>query len=149
MSLLRHQKRRLFSCAHVSDDKNHDRFSMQHFYTSELEWIEGYMKDEFSNDIPEGKVTHLHLHSYNSGQHFKSSGEIEYFTSLINSRGGATEFMYVYLFGAPGNGKGFFDGLGGALKKIHNLVKGSKLGETQLLVPTMDIFRMWSKCMMH
>ena len=37
--------------------------------------------------------------------------------------------MYVYSFGAPGHGKGFFDGLGGALKnKIHSLIQGKKSG---------------------
>ena len=30
-------------------------------------------------------------------------------------------------FGAPGHGKGKFDGLGGAMKnKVHSLIKGSK-----------------------
>ena len=72
------------------------------------------MKDEFAKDIQEGKVTHLHLHSDNAGQHFKSSGAIEYFTSLINDRGGATDCMYVYSFGSTRHRKAFFDGLGGA-----------------------------------
>ena len=87
---------------------------MQHLYTAELNWIEGYIKDEFSDAIPEGKVTHLHLQSDNAGQHFKSSDKIEYFTSLINDSGGATDYMYMYSFGAPGHRKGFFDVLGGA-----------------------------------
>ena len=35
--------------------------------------------------------------------------------------------MHVYSFGDPGHGKGFFDGLGGALKnKIHSLIQGKK-----------------------
>ena len=41
--------------------------------------------------------------------------------------------MYVYYFGAPGHEKGFFDGLGGALKnKIHSLIKGSKTGADKI-----------------
>ena len=100
---------------------------MQHFSTSELEWLEKCTKEEFANDIPEGKITHLHLHSDNAGQHFKSSGAIGYFNSLILDRGGAADCMHVYSFGAPGHGKGFFDGLGGALKnKIHSLIQGKK-----------------------
>ena len=48
---------------------------------------------------------------------------------LIYDRGGATNCMYVYSFGAPGHGKVFFVGLRGALKnKIHSLIKGSKTG---------------------
>ena len=92
---------------------------MQHFSTADLEGLEGYMKDEIANDISDGKVTDLHLHSYNASQHFKSSGAIEYFTSHINYCGGATDCMYVYSFGAPGHGKGFFDSLGGTLKKTQ------------------------------
>ena len=87
------------------------------------------MREEFPNDIPEGKITHLHIHSDNATQHFKSCGAINYFTSLISERGGASVCCYVYSFGAPGHGKGFFDGLGGALKnKIASLIKGSKTG---------------------
>ena len=37
--------------------------------------------------------------------------------------------MYVYSFGAPGHGKGFFYGLVGAFKnKIHSLIQGTKSG---------------------
>ena len=79
-SQIRLRKRHVVCFAHVSDDKRHDHFAMQHFSNAELEWIEEYMKEEFANNIPEGKITHLHIHSDNSGQHFKSSGAIEYFT---------------------------------------------------------------------
>ena len=88
---LRLRQRHSVCCAHVSDDKKHDRFAMQHFSTTELKWLEEYMNENFKNDIPEGKITHLHQHSDNAGQHFKSTGSIEYFTSLIRDRGGATE----------------------------------------------------------
>lgn len=37
------------------------------------------------------------------------------------------EALLVWSFGAPGHGKGTFDGVGGVLKnKIHNLIKGTK-----------------------
>ena len=91
---LQHRVKHTVYCAHVSDDKKHDRFSMQHFSTVELKWLEGYMKEEFPNDIPEGVITHLHLHSDNATQHFKSVGAIEFFTSLIRNHGGATKCMY-------------------------------------------------------
>ena len=42
-------------------------------------------------------------------------------------RGGPTECMNVYSFGAPDHGKGVFDGIGGAIKnKVHSLIKASK-----------------------
>ena len=35
-----------------------------------------------------------------------------------------------YSFGAPGHGKGVYDGLGGSMKtKVHNLIQGSKTGQ--------------------
>jgi hypothetical protein len=35
--------------------------------------------------------------------------------------------MYVYSFGAPGHGKGVYDGIGGTIKnKVHSLIKASK-----------------------
>lgn len=52
---------------------------------------------------------------------------MEYFTSLIDERGGPAKCKYVYSFGAPGHGKGPFDGLGGTIKKfIHGLITGTK-----------------------
>ena len=87
------------------------------------------MREEFPNDIPEGKITYIYLHSNNTIRHFKSVGAIEYFTSLIRDCHGASVCMFIYSFGAPGHGKGVFDSLSGALKnKIHNLIKGSKNG---------------------
>ena len=77
----------------MSDDKNHDCFSIYHFSAAKLECLEWYMKDEFANDIPEGKFTHLHQHSDNVGQYIKSSDTIEHFTYLINDCGGVTDCM--------------------------------------------------------
>ena len=85
---------------------------MQHFTTKELEWIEEYMNSNFKNDIPTGKITCLHQHSDNAASHFKSTGSMEYYTSLICDRGGASKCRFVYTFGAPGHRKGFFDGVG-------------------------------------
>ena len=49
--------------------------------------------------------------------------------------------MYVYSFGAPDNGKGIFDGIGGALKnKIHSLIKGAKTVGMILPVQQVTIF---------
>ena len=86
------------------------------------------MNDNFRDDIPKGYITHLHQHSDNAAQHFKSTGALEYFTSLIKKGGrNPTLCKYVYSFGAPGHGKGCFDGVGGTFKnKIHQLIKSTK-----------------------
>ncbi len=126
-SQLRHRSRHIICCGHVSDDKRHDRFAMQHFTDEEFKYIEAYISETFPNDLNNNVIQQLHQHSDNASQHFKSTGAIEYFTSLIMKRGGATKCMYVYSFGAPGHGKGVFDGIGGAIKnKVHSLIKASK-----------------------
>ena len=38
--VLRHRKTHAFCFGHVSDDKTHDRFAMQHYTTMELEYLE-------------------------------------------------------------------------------------------------------------
>ena len=63
--------------------------------------------------------------------HFNNSGAIEYVTSLINESEGASKYMYVYSFGVSDHRKGFYGGLGGALKlknETHSLIKESKTG---------------------
>ena len=148
---LRLRKQHTVCCVTVSDDKKHDRFAMQHFSTAEMEWIEEYMNNEFPNDIPGGKIKHLYWRSDNAGQHFKSTGAIEFFTLLIRDRGGATKCSYFYSFWAPGHGKGKFDGLGGAMKnKVHSLIKGCKAAASdKFLGKSLDISNVWKMSMMH
>jgi len=111
----------------LSDAKKHDRFAMQHYSEEELPWLEKYMREEFPDDIPNKYITHLHQHSDNAAQHFKSTGALEFFTSLINKDRDPKLCKYVYSFGAPGHGKGCFDGVGGTFKnKIHQLIKSTK-----------------------
>jgi hypothetical protein len=124
---LRYRRRHTICCGHISDDKLHDRFAMQQFTRQEMEYLERYMSESFPNDLINGRIKRLHQHSDNASQHFKSTGSIEFFTSLIAQRGGPGECMYVYSFGTPGHGKGVFDGVGGAIKhKVHSLIKGTK-----------------------
>ena len=41
--------------------------------------------------------------------------------------------MYVYSFGAPGHGRGVFDGVGGAIKnKVHSLIKATKTVKSKI-----------------
>ena len=82
------------------------------------------MQENFLKDLVDGRIAKLLRHSDNAGQHFKNTGALHYFTTLILERGGPTKTGYVYTFGAPGHGKGPFDGYGSAFKnKIHSLIK--------------------------
>ncbi|KAL7550152.1 hypothetical protein ACHAWF_013398 [Thalassiosira exigua] len=115
-TVLRHRVRHSVAFGHVSDDKVHDRHAMQHFTKYELEKLEAYMVEYFPEDIPGGRIRRLHQHSDNAGQHFKNTGAINYFSTLIDERGGPISTAYVYTFGAPGHGKGPYDGIGGRWK---------------------------------
>jgi hypothetical protein len=129
-SSLRHCSRHIICCGHITDDKCHERFAMQQFTDEELQYIENYMSGNFPNDLINGCIKRLHQHSDNALQHFKSTGALEYFTCLIKERGGPTECVYVYSFGAPGHGKVVFDGVGVAIKnKVHSLIKATKTSD--------------------
>ena len=114
---LRNRRRHSVACGHVTDDKVHDRRAMQHFTDHELKYLESYMKENFPADLPKGNIVRLHQHSDNAGSHFKNTGAINYYTTLINDRGGPAETSFVYSFGAPGHGKGPYDGIGGRWKR--------------------------------
>jgi hypothetical protein len=110
--------------------KRHDRFAMENFTTTEMEWIEKYLDANLCTDLPGNTITHLHCHSDNAGQHSKNTGALEFFTHLMHLWGGAGKCSYIYSFGAPGHEKGVYDGLGGSMKtKVHNLIQGSKTGQ--------------------
>eukprot|EP00957_Ditylum_brightwellii_P094992 7233940-Ditylum_brightwellii.AAC.1 len=91
-SLPRLCKRHTICCAHVSDNKKHDRYAAQYSTTYKLKWLEDYPKEEFPQDIPKGKIIHLHQHSDNTGQHFKSTGALEFYISLVRDQGGPTKY---------------------------------------------------------
>jgi hypothetical protein len=80
---LRHHSRHIICCGHVSDDKRHDRFAMQHFTEKEFKFLEAYMLEFFPSDLTNSCIQWLHQHSDNASQHFKSTGAIEYFILLI------------------------------------------------------------------
>ena len=87
------------------------------------------MKENFPSNIPLGHITRLHQHSDNAGQHFKNTGAINYYTMLIDSRGGPSETVFLYSFGAPGHGKGPYDGIGGRRKnKIDQCMSTAESG---------------------
>ena len=125
---LRYRKTHTISMGHVSDDMKHDRHAMQAFTTKELDWLENKMREEFPLDIPSGKIIRLHTKSDNAGSHFKSAGSMEYYTSLADERGGASEIAYMYAFGAPKHGKCRNDGAGGMYK--HRVKQDSSTAMT-------------------
>lgn len=88
---LRHRKRYTLAVGHVSEDKKHDRHAMQHFTTKELEWLEAYMNENFPNHIPGCKILIFHTHSDNASQHFKNTGAMNYYTTLIGKQGGRSD----------------------------------------------------------
>ena len=104
---------------------------MEHFTNRELTRLEKYMCDNFPEDITSGKLLRLHQHSDNASQHFKNTGAMNYFSTIINERGGPSLTAYVYTFGAPGHGKGPYDGIGGRWKqKIDKVIESSMTQET-------------------
>ena len=123
---MRHRKRHSVATGHITDDKIHDRHAMQKFTDREMKDLETYMNENFPEDIPLGKIARLHKHSDNA-THFKSTGAINYFTTLINDRGGPTKTAFVYSFGAPGHGKGPYDGIGGRWKNKIDMALSSAL----------------------
>ena len=96
---LRHGKRHSRVFGHISDDKSRDRHAMQHFTNHELKELELYTNEHYPEDIPTGKLDPLHQHSDNASQHFKSTGSLHFFTTLINDRGGPANTAYIYTFG--------------------------------------------------
>ena len=104
----------------MSSDGKHDSYSMQHYVDAALV--------KLKPTIDEQKMHALLVHSDNAAQHFKSSKSLYYFSNLkksnkdnddgvLPSRQHVPHFAsVVWHFGAPGHGKGVWDGLGGVLK---------------------------------
>ena len=89
---------------------------MQHFTNNKLKDLEQYMLEHFPDDIPTGKITCLHKKSDNAASHFKSRKSLNYYSRLMNERGGPVQCAHVYNFGAPHHGKGKWDSAGGCMK---------------------------------
>ncbi len=110
---LRHRKKINVVAGNITPDKKHDRHAMQHFTTNEIKRLEEYMRENYPSDLPGGRLKRFHTHSDNAKQHFKSTGSMQYFTSLVSDGIGTA---FVYSFGAPNHGKCWNDGIGGMLK---------------------------------
>ena len=70
----------------------------------------------FPEDIPKGHTTRLHQHSDNARTHFKNTGGVSYYTSLVDERTGPSKIAFVYSVGAPGHGEEPYGDIGGRWK---------------------------------
>ena len=114
---LRHRKKRTMAFIHVSDDKTHDSHAAQTFINKTLAWLE-----EHYVSTSKERFIALHMHSDNAPSHFKSSKTMYYLTTLPErlkswSVVAQRSFRVVWEFGAPGHGKGVWDGIGAWMKR--------------------------------
>ena len=128
-SVLRHRCLKQEAHIGVSSDGKHDSYAMQHYVDAALV--------KLKPTIDEQKIHALLVHSDNAAQHFKSSKSLYYFSTLKKNnkenddgvsanRSHVPHFAcVVWHFGAPGHGKGVWDGLGGVLKNYIRQVQRS------------------------
>jgi hypothetical protein len=120
---LRQRKLHTKAFIHISDDKTHDSDAAQTF----IEKTMAYLEEHYVNT---GEETFFawHMHSDNAPSHFKSSKTMHYLTRLparlaawasgvIDAVGNALTFRVFWEFGAPGHGKGVWDGIGAWIKR--------------------------------
>lgn len=120
---LRHRKVHTKAFLHISDDRKHDSWAAQHFINKSLQ----ILKERYIDTGVE-RFMALHIHSDNASSHFKSSKTMYYVSTLLakcaswtvglsTATGAALPFRVFWEFGAPGHGKGVWDGLGALAKR--------------------------------
>ena len=143
---LRHRVFKNAVCASVSDDRRHCRHQVQHFAVQELRWLEKHLHEDHPEDLNTSHILSLHLHSDNASSHFKSTGAVEWTSRLAETQATACQkemqlddpppTCVTWTFGAPGHGKGLWDGLGGMLKsKAKSIVRGAQSSKTATVIP--------------
>jgi hypothetical protein len=96
----------------VSDDKKHDSYFVRFFFMNSLLGKEGWLYKQKQEPGLAGRITRIFVRSDGAPSHFKQSGTIHYMTFLCVFFG-----LYIlWTYGAPGHGKGTWDGLGGIVK---------------------------------
>ena len=116
---LRHRKLHTKAFIHISDDKTHDSHAAQTFILKTM----AYLEEHILGDGPGKEVFFaLHMHSDNAPSHFKSSKTMHFLTTLparLASWAAALPFSFrvFWEFGAPGHGKGVWDGIGAWMKR--------------------------------
>ena len=83
---------------------------MQHYTRTEREYLRKYIAEKYPEDL--SVMKHYVTHSDNAS-HFKSTGAMHFYTTLMEEEGGASKASYVYHFGAPHHGKCWNDGISG------------------------------------
>lgn len=116
--LLRHRERKTKAFVHISNDKTHDSQAAQTFIDKTIDYIEQHYVKTGTE-----KFHAWHMHSDNAPSHFKSSQTMNYVTKLparLATWATSTEnktFGVFWEFGAPGHGKGVWDGIGAWIKR--------------------------------
>ena len=111
---LRHRKLHTKAFIHISDDKTHDSHAAQTFLKKSFDYL-----DEHYVQTGKEKFVAWHFHSDNAPSHFKSTKTMYFLTTLparLASWASAT-FRIYWEFGAPGHGKGVWDGIGAWIKR--------------------------------
>ena len=131
----------------------HDRFANNNFGKLEKAWLIDYLKMTHVEDnvVFGEEVLHLHTHSDNAAQHFKSTGALEAYAVLWFKN--ARPPLSTYHFGCPGHGKGPWDGIGGWLKNsLNTIVKGAQTSsrnlpglETCALTCAYDVYKVFKE----
>jgi hypothetical protein len=91
----------------ISEDKKHDSYSMRHFSKMEWDWL---IKEDF---FERENIVCVYTHSDNAAQHFKSGNTLNWYSNVVL---GGRKLVFIWGFGAPGHGKGEWDGMFGWLK---------------------------------
>lgn len=108
---LRHRVLKTMASIGVSDDPSHDSYAMRHFVESTFSML--HESGTLSNE----KIHALAVHSDNAAQHFKSSKSIDWLTFVKDLPCfDGIDLQCDYEFGAPGHGKGVWDGCFGIMK---------------------------------
>jgi hypothetical protein len=101
-----------------------DSYSTTAFLNDKLKWISENVRDE--------QFTKLFIHSDNASQHFKNSKTLYWLSKRPSStkrRNGSLSQLKKcqWSFGAPGHGKGVWDGLGGTVRAERSRTTLSEL----------------------
>ena len=114
---LRHRKLHTKAFVHISDDKTHDSHAAQTFLKKTFDYL-----DEHYVKTGKEKFIAWHFHSDNAPSHFKSTKTMYFLTTLPARLASwaahvSTTFRIFWEFGAPGHGKGVWDGIGAWIKR--------------------------------
>lgn len=92
----------------VTDDMKHDSLLMQNFFNQALDKLQA------DGTVASNGIRSLHVHSDNAAQHFKSAKSMNWLTRQLHHRDWVKSATWD--FGAPGHGKGPWDGIGATMK---------------------------------